>query len=57
VVGLRVPDGGVLQENPARNARCARKNCTRRVVLNTNSGRCDAGERIFSRTSASGPIN
>jgi len=33
---LRVPDGGLLQENPSRNERCARKRYTRRVVRNTN---------------------
>src|SRR4030095_12994338 len=47
-------DGGLLQENPSRNERCAGKNCTPRVVLNTNSGRGRAGTGIFSQTSASG---
>ena len=54
--GLRVPAGDLLQENARRNERCARKNCTPRVVLNTNSGRCGAGERIFSQTRVSGPM-
>ena len=46
----------LLHGNRLRNARCARKNCTPRVVLNTNFGRCRAGTRIFSETSAIGPM-
>ena len=50
------PCEDLLHGNRLRNARCARKNCTPRVVLNTNFGRCRAGTRIFSETSAIGPM-
>jgi hypothetical protein len=47
--GLRVPGGGLLQENRSRNERCARKSYTRRVVRNTNPECAVPAQEYFRR--------
>jgi hypothetical protein len=46
---LRVPRTDLLQENQLRNARCARKNCTPNVVLNTNPEGVAPEQEYFCR--------